>query len=104
MEVPAPGGCLVPARLIGVIEAAQSKGKKMVRNDRLIAVSNESHRHQKVESLADLGEAIVAEIEQFFVSYNEMHGKRFKPLGRHGAARALKLVKKGENRFRKQST
>jgi inorganic pyrophosphatase len=104
MEVPAPGGCLVPARLIGVIEATQSNGKKMERNDRLIAVSTESHRHQKVDSLADLGEEIVTEIEQFFISYNEMHGKRFKPLGRHGAARAHKRVKKGENRFRKKST
>jgi inorganic pyrophosphatase len=104
MEVPAPGGCLVPARLIGVIEATQSNGKKMVRNDRLIAVSTESHHHQKVDSLADLGEEIVTEIERFFVSYNEMHGKQFKPLGRHGVARALKLVKRGENRFRRKST
>jgi inorganic pyrophosphatase len=105
MEVPAPGGCLVPARLIGVIEATQSNGKKkMERNDRLIAVSRESHRHQKVHSLADLGEEIVAEIEQFFISYNEMHGKRFRPLGRHGAAKAHKLVKKGETRFRKKGT
>jgi inorganic pyrophosphatase len=50
----------------------------------LIAVSAESYRHKKVRSLEDLGEQLLSEIEQFFISYNAMHGKQFKPLGRHG--------------------
>jgi inorganic pyrophosphatase len=102
MEVPAPGGYLVQARLIGVIEAKQSKGRKIERNDRLIAVSAESYRHKKVRSLEDLGEQLLSEIEQFFISYNAMHGKQFKPLGRHGASRARKLVRKGEKRFQEE--
>jgi inorganic pyrophosphatase len=99
MEEPAPGAFLVPARLIGVIEAVQSDGDEKLRNDRLIAVSAASHTHEKVESLSDLGPQRIEEIEQFFISYNHMHGKLFKPVGCHGAARALKLVKKGEARF-----
>src|SRR4051794_7660199 len=36
-------GCLVPARLIGVIEAEQTEDGKTLRNDRLIAVAAMSH-------------------------------------------------------------
>ncbi len=42
------------------------------------------------------------EIEHFFVSYNQMEGKAFNPLGRCGPADAQKLVDKGIKRFRKQ--
>jgi hypothetical protein len=34
------------------------------------------------------------EIEHFFVSYNEIRGKRFHPIGRHGPKRAKKLIEK----------
>ena len=100
MEVACPGGYLVPARLIGVIEAEQTEDGESERNDRLIAVSTESHRHHGANTLADLGEEILCEIEHFFISYNAMHGKQFKPLGRHGPGRAQKLVKQGEKLFR----
>jgi inorganic pyrophosphatase len=100
MEVPAPGGYLVTARLIGVIEAKQTDGRKTERNDRLIAVSRESHRHRQARTLDDLGDDVVTEIEHFFVSYNELHGKKFKPVGRHGPKRARKLVKEGEALFK----
>jgi inorganic pyrophosphatase len=102
MEGPAPGGYLVQARLIGVIEAKQSKGRKTERNDRLIAVSAESHRHKEARSLDGLGDQLLSEIENFFISYNQMHGKQFIPLGRHGAGRAQKLVIEGEKRFREK--
>src|SRR5438876_43986 len=39
MDEPAFPGCLVPARLIGVIEAEQTEKGKTERNDRLIAVA-----------------------------------------------------------------
>jgi len=100
MEVPAPGGCLVSARLIGVIEGEQTEEGCTERNDRLIAVSAESHGHKRAESLQDLGKELVSEMEQFFVSYNEMHGKKFKPIGRRGPRRAKKLVQQGEERYR----
>lgn len=91
MEEPAPGGFLIPARLIGVIEADQSEKGKKERNDRLIAVSVESHCHEKHHSIDDLGGVILSEIEHFFISYNELHGKKFKPIGRHGPKRTRSL-------------
>jgi inorganic pyrophosphatase len=93
LDEPVPAGCRVPARLIGVIEAEQSKGEKSERNDRLIAVAQDGRDHKDIHSVNDLPASLLAEIEHFFVSYNEMDGKRFKPLGRRGPRKAEKLVR-----------
>lgn len=96
MDEPAFVGCLIPGRLIGVIEAEQTeRDGKTERNDRLIAVADKSHTHQDVKSLDDLNETLLDEIEHFFVSYNEIRGKQFKPLGRFGPDRAEALVRAG---------
>ncbi len=96
MDEPAFVGCLVPARLIGVIEAEQTeRDGETGRNDRLIAVAANSHAHKEVRSLDDIAESLVDEIEHFFVSYNEIKGKVFKPLGRYGPHRARQLVERG---------
>ncbi len=93
-------GCLVPARLIGVIEAEQTeRDGKTERNDRLIAVAANSHNHREVESLDQISDNLLDEIEHFFVSYNEVKGKKFKPLGRHGPERAKQLVEEGTQVF-----
>ena len=65
MDEAAFTGCLIEARLIGVIEAKQTEDGKTERNDRLIAVATESPGHQKVKSLRDLDPAVIKEIEQF---------------------------------------
>jgi inorganic pyrophosphatase len=102
MDEPAFTGCLVEARLLGVIEAEQTeRDGETTRNDRLIAVAAQSHAHAHVKSLDDLNETLLREIEHFFVSYNEIKGKRFKPLGRYGAERAAELVEQGVERFRR---
>jgi inorganic pyrophosphatase len=100
LEEPVPAGCKVPARLIGVLEAEQTEGGETERNDRLIAVAEDSHEHRDIHSLKDLNKRLIQEIEHFFVSYNEMAGKEFKPLARHGPHRAEKLVKQAVRRYR----
>lgn len=99
MDEPAFVGCLVGARLIGVIEAEQTEDKETTRNDRLIAVAASSRTHKHVRSLNSLDAAFVDEIEHFFVSYNEAKNKVFTPLGRFGPQRARKLVEEGERLF-----
>lgn len=94
MDEPAFPGCLVEARAIGVIEANQTENRKRERNDRIIAVAAESHTHRGIKSLSDLDSTMLNEIEEFFVSYNRTRGRKFKPLGRRGPKRAMKLVKK----------
>ena len=96
MDEAAFAGCLVPSRLVGVIEAEQTETDgKRTRNDRLIAVAANSHTHSHVKSINDLNDELIAQIEHFFVSYNEIKGKNFKILERFAARRAKAVVEKG---------
>ena len=107
MDEPVFAGCLVSARLVGVITAEQQERDGAVeRNDRLLAVAEKSRLHADVRGLDDLGDTLLEEIEHFFVSYNEIKGKRFTPTGRKGARAARKIVEKGAERFarRRRST
>jgi inorganic pyrophosphatase len=93
MDEAAFTGCLIRARLIGVIEAEQTeRDGETMRNDRLIAVSSDSHTHEDIKSINDLNQTYIDEIEHFFASYNDARGKTFKPIGRFAAARAKQLV------------
>jgi inorganic pyrophosphatase len=104
MDEPAFPGCLVPSRLVAVIEAEQTeRDGETTRNDRLIAVAANSHTHQKVRSLTDIGKVLLDEIEHFFISYNEIKGKTFKPLGRFGPIKAARLIEEGVTRFQKEN-
>ena len=96
-------GCLVLARLIGVIEAEQTEDGKTTRNDRLIAVASKSRDHADVTSLNQISDNLVNEIEHFFVSYNIAKGKKFKPLGQFAADRAARVVEEGIRRHSKQT-
>ena len=100
MDEPAFTGCLVPAKLIGVIEAEQTEEQKTARNDRLIAVAADSRNHSHVRFLGDLNSNLLHEIERFFISYNETKGKRFEVLNRLGPERAKDLVVAGMKKFR----
>lgn len=96
MDEPAFAGCLIPARLLGVIEAEQTeRDGKTERNDRLVAVAAKSHTHRDVQEISDLNDALLDEVEHFFKSYNDAHGKKFKPTGRFGKDRANALVQEG---------
>jgi inorganic pyrophosphatase len=92
MDAPVYPGCIVPSRLIGVIEAEQTEAGKTERNDRLLAVAVDSAAHRSIHQLNDLSQDLVAQIEHFFVSYNEMKGKRFEVKKRAGSRRARALV------------
>jgi inorganic pyrophosphatase len=96
MDEPAFTGCVLSARLIGVIEAEQrERDGTTERNDRLIAVATEARTDREVQTLEDLSALRLEEIEHFFVSYNQIRGKEFKPLGRFGPNRAQKLLEEG---------
>jgi inorganic pyrophosphatase len=98
MDEPAFSGCLISGRLIGAIEAKQTEDGETIRNDRLVAVAANSRNHQSLHSLKELESSILDEIEHFFKSYDEMEGKKFRPLGRYGPRRAQKLIESGIRR------
>ena len=95
MDEPVFAGCLVSARLVGVITAEQQERDGAVeRNDRLLAVAEKSRLHADVRGLDDLGDTLLEEIEHFFVSYNEIRGKTFTPTARKGPQAARNVVAK----------
>jgi inorganic pyrophosphatase len=103
MDQPAFCGCLVPARLIGVIEAQQTETDgTSERNDRLVAVPAKARDFSDCKSVKDLNRHRLDEIEQFFVTYNRLHGKKFKLLGLHGAGKAQTLAHAGIAQYSKR--
>jgi inorganic pyrophosphatase len=99
MDGPAFTGCLIPSRLIGVIEAEQTeKDKKPERNDRIIAVPIKCRVYSDCESLKDLNKNRLHEIQQFFVSYNRIRGKKFQVLDVLGPRKAEALAHQGTKR------
>lgn len=87
-------GVLVETRLLGVIEAEQTeRDGESVKNDRIIAVAESSLMYKEVVFLSDLPASVIEEIENFFISYNEQAGKKFKQTGRGGPDRARRLIK-----------
>jgi inorganic pyrophosphatase len=104
LDEPAHVGCVLDIRLIGVIEAEQTEGKKLTRNDRLIAVAVHSYSHEDLHSIDDVSKAILDQLEQFFVSYNKSRGKKFKVKGRRGPKRAADLLESGITLFGKNKS
>jgi inorganic pyrophosphatase len=96
MDEPAFPGVLVPSRLIGVMEGEQLEGKKKIRNDRLLAVAEESHSYAKVRRVKDLPKRWTKELEDFFVNYHSLEGKQYKLLGYRGTDKAMSLIKKAK--------
>lgn len=92
MDEPAFPGCAVRARLIGVIEGEQMDGKKTIRNDRLVAVAEANHEYSNVKKLKDLPERWIKEVEDFFVNYHKLEGKKYRLLGCKGISTAMRLV------------
>ena len=96
MDEPAYPGCLVPSRLVGVIEGEQLDGKKKIRNDRLVAVADANHMYANIRRLKDLPPKWIKELQVFFVNYHNLEGKQYKLLGCKGAEAAAKLIKEAE--------
>ncbi len=102
LDEPVFPGILITARLIGAIEAEQGKDGQMTRNDRLIVVASACQDYGEVNELTDLNASLVTEIEHFFVSYNQIEGKKFKPIGRPNAKQARKLLDDGRKHFKRE--
>jgi len=90
-------GIMIKCRIIGGIKAEQSekKGKKVIRNDRFLAIPKCSNIFEKVESMHDLPDRIMDQLEEFFVDYNKLEGKKFKALEKMGPKEAQRLIQLG---------
>jgi inorganic pyrophosphatase len=84
MDAATCSGCVMSARPLGVIEAEQTQDGSTFRNDRILAIAVAEHERANLRSLDEIEPALLDEIEHFFVAYNQMRGREFKPLHRAG--------------------
>jgi inorganic pyrophosphatase len=102
-------GCRIECRIIGALLARQTRqpkkkepkskqkrSRRMIRNDRLIAVPAVASALDHVRSIDDLPDGVLSELEQFFVNYHEQEGTRYEPRGRASAREAKKLLARHE--------
>jgi inorganic pyrophosphatase len=64
-----------------------------MRNDRIIAVPFLAKTHEPLGPHTRLDDKLAQTMQDFFVAYNEVQGKKFKPLGIHGPDRALRVIR-----------
>ena len=104
LDAPVFAGCIVRARLIGVIEAEQQErgSRRWERNDRLVAVAGGSKGHAAASSLDDVDPFRLDAIESFFATYHELDGERFRVMARRGVRAAEVAIKRAHEAFRNQ--
>jgi inorganic pyrophosphatase len=103
MDEPAFPGCVTSCRLIGVIEGETNEGRKVERNDRLIAIETHAHSFETVRTLTDLGEAFISELEAFFTNYHQLSNHVFRVIGSRGPRIARDHVSEAAKRRRRGS-
>lgn len=107
LDEPVFPGCLVLARIIGLLAVEQTKDGNTLRNDRFVAVSALSQTYQSIQQLSDLDNHLLAQIGYFFKSYITQEGQELSVIGQHNAKKAEQLIKTGgklfERSMRKQS-
>jgi inorganic pyrophosphatase len=93
-------GVIIKCRLIGGMKAEQAdeKKKKMIRNDRFLAVPKCSNIFQKIKSTNDLPKKIMDDLEEFFIDYNKLEGKNFKVIEKMSPKTARELIAANKSR------
>lgn len=91
MDEPGYPGIAVEARVLGVLEGEQTEedGAK-TRNDRLLAVAEQSQTYTGISDLDKVPKVLLSEIEEFFANYHRIQGRQYKPLGWKDADAAMR--------------
>lgn len=84
-------GCVVDARLIGCLLAEQGTGEHLIANHRYLAVTEISRQFENIQSIEELPEELLRQIEQFFIAYITAEGKELRITGQLNAAQAVVL-------------
>jgi len=101
MDEPAFPGCVLNCRIVGIIEGEQGKKKDKQRNDRIVAVEQENHSYAHVKHVRDLGKKFVQELEEFFVDYHWLGGKKYRILDVKGPSEARRRIADGMKAVRR---
>jgi inorganic pyrophosphatase len=98
MDEPTFPGCLLECRLIGVIEAEQEENHEKERNDRLVALAQQSLLYSDIGHIQDLAAPVLRQIQAFFVNYQKVRDVKFRILATQGPDRALQILRHGVSR------
>jgi inorganic pyrophosphatase len=86
-------GCMVSCRLVGALLAEQTE-KKTIRNDRFFFIPELSVQYKHIVSISTLPREELSQLKQFFINYNAIEGKTFRPLQMINAGKAFQLLQK----------
>ena len=103
MDEPAHVGCLLKARVIGVIRVEQTEKGKKSQNDRLVAVATRTFEYKDVKSISELNQAMVQQMTEFLALYNKNSGKQDEVKGVDGPEQAMELLTQAIKRFHKST-
>jgi inorganic pyrophosphatase len=100
LDAPVYPGCIVPARVIGDLEAEQRDGRgPWERNDRLLAVAKASKIHAGIRTIADVDRVLLEAIGAFFVDYHRLDGDGFRVIARTGTRAARRAIRDAHRRY-----
>jgi inorganic pyrophosphatase len=102
MDEPAFPGCLLKCRAVGIIEGRQGKKKDGERNDRVIAIEEANHSYAHIRHVKELGKKFVRELEEFFVNYHDLEGKKYRILDVKGPHEARQRIEDGVKAARRR--
>ncbi len=88
-------GCVVPARVIGYLEAVDNGFEDY----KLISVVDVDPRYNEVQTLEDLSPFILDEIKNFFENYKTLQKVEVKVGGYHNKEEALALIEVCKKRY-----
>ena len=101
LDSPVYPGCVIKARLIGVLEAEQQDGggHAWKRNDRLLAVAGGPKAHASPRTIRDLDPFRLDAIGTFFVNYHSADGEGFRVTGHPGIKAAETAIRRAHRAF-----
>ena len=101
-EAPLFAGCHVHAQMVGGLRAEQKeRDQRVLRNDRLIAVPVWPTMPRPPQSIHEIDDKLLRELESFFVAYNKGEGREFTVLERMDRKEAEKIVRQSPQRAEK---
>ena len=83
-------GCMVSGRVIGCLRTHDEKGE----DNKIIAVPVHDPRQANIETLSQVPQHVLKEIEYFFAAYKELEGKPVEVKGWGSAWEAVALIQR----------
>jgi inorganic pyrophosphatase len=87
-------GAEIRARLIGCMLAEQTEKGKKIRNDRYFFVPDDDLLLKHIKHIRDFGKEHTEQLQEFFINYNKIAGRIFRPLRITNTGAATSLLKK----------